>query len=224
MPASKPPPVERYVIGSIKRVDIHGASYNPRQISDRARAKLAKGISKHGLLQPLIWNKRSGNLVAGHQRLKVLDDYYGSQDYELQMAIVDMDELAEKEANILLNNYEAQGEFDLDKLNELLATPDMDIAATGFDPADVYRLFGDAAHLDVNAAEKYADQVRESLEARTQATKLSDDQSVDFYLVFVFRGEQDRDAFLEHHGFDSNKFQSGELLEEKLRAVPHATP
>lgn len=215
--------LERYEVVTVNRTQLQNAQYNPRVISDRARAKLAAGIEKLGLLHPLTWNRRSGCIVGGHQRIKIMDSYYGRPDYELRVSAVDLDDVQEREANILMNNPEAQGDWDLDKLNELLSTPQIDISATGFEPADVYRLFGDAARLNANAAEKYADQVRASLELREKADTLSDDQSVDFYLVFVFRGEQDRDAFLERHSFDSNKFQSGEHLDAKLKAVPHAT-
>ena len=50
------------------------AKYNPRTITDEARARLEASIEKFGLVQPIVWNRRSGNVVGGHQRLAVLQE------------------------------------------------------------------------------------------------------------------------------------------------------
>lgn len=62
----------RFNVERIPRDAIKKADYNPRMISDKARDRL-KGILKaQGLVEPLVWNRRSGTLVSGHQRLAKL--------------------------------------------------------------------------------------------------------------------------------------------------------
>lgn len=56
---------------------ISPAAYNPRRdlkSGDPAYDKLRKSMSEFGNVQPPVWNERSGNLIAGHQRLKVLSE------------------------------------------------------------------------------------------------------------------------------------------------------
>jgi hypothetical protein len=65
--------LERYEMQTIRRSQIHGAEYNPRKIGDAERTRLRKGIKKAGLVQPLVWNRRTGTLVSGHQRLSIMD-------------------------------------------------------------------------------------------------------------------------------------------------------
>ena len=54
--------VEHHGLRSIE--DLKPASYNPRRISDRAARALAKSIGDFGDLSGIVWNKRTGNLVA----------------------------------------------------------------------------------------------------------------------------------------------------------------
>lgn len=42
---------------------------------------------------PLVWNRRTGILVSGHQRLKALDALEGTEDYELTVSVIDVDDL-----------------------------------------------------------------------------------------------------------------------------------
>ena len=87
---------QKFEVEVISRGEIHGADYNPRVISEDARKRLKRMLAKHGLVQPLVWNRRTGNLVSGHQRLSQLDQLERSQDYDLQVSVVDVDEREEK--------------------------------------------------------------------------------------------------------------------------------
>jgi hypothetical protein len=58
--------------------------------------------------------------------------------------VIDVSESEEKELNILLNNPQAMGDWDMSKLEILLKDQAVDLAGTGFDMAVVFRLFGDA--------------------------------------------------------------------------------
>jgi ParB-like chromosome segregation protein Spo0J len=93
----------------IQRSQIKSAEYNPRGISKDARKRLKNMLAKHGLVSSLTWNKRTGNLVAGHQRLSILDELEKGQDYALNVDVVDVDETEEKKLNIQLNNPSMQG-------------------------------------------------------------------------------------------------------------------
>lgn len=57
--------------------DLRPASYNPRKDlkpGDKEYEKLKKSITEFGYVEPVIYNKRTGIVVGGHQRLKVLKD------------------------------------------------------------------------------------------------------------------------------------------------------
>jgi len=94
--------------------DLKPAEYNPRKISDNALAGLETSVKRFGLVQPIVINERTGNIVGGHQRLKVVCDE------EIDCVIVDLDESEEKALNVALNNPHIQGEWDVDKLDSIL--------------------------------------------------------------------------------------------------------
>ena len=51
------------------------APYNPREMlepGDPAYRKLENSLREFGLVEPLIWNQRTGYLVGGHMRLTIL--------------------------------------------------------------------------------------------------------------------------------------------------------
>lgn len=118
------------------------ADYNPRKDlkpGDREYEKLKRSIEQFGYVDPLIWNKRTGRLVGGHQRMKVLKDM-GLE--EVSCVVVDFDEEKEKALNIALNKI--SGDWDKDKLALLitdLQASDLDVTLTGFDQAELDDLF-----------------------------------------------------------------------------------
>jgi ParB-like chromosome segregation protein Spo0J len=108
--------------------ELKPASYNPRKISDEALAGLEKSLGQFGYLQPIIWNKRSQNVVGGHQRLKVLEK---QQQKEVDVVVVDLDEIQEKALNISLNNPEIQGMWNYEKLEIILDELKLDLPEYG---------------------------------------------------------------------------------------------
>lgn len=52
--------------------DLNPADYNPRLISEARLSQLGKGIAKFGDLSGVTFNRRTGRLVGGHQRIKHL--------------------------------------------------------------------------------------------------------------------------------------------------------
>jgi len=118
---------------------INPAAYNPRKDlkpGDSDYENLKKSIDTFGLVEPLVWNKRSSNLVGGHQRLKIL---IAAGFEEVEVSVVDLDPTQEKALNLALNKI--QGAWDNDKLavlvEELTKIPDFDIGLTGFDLPEV---------------------------------------------------------------------------------------
>jgi len=110
--------------------EISSAKYNPRKITDEAMGRLTKSLAEFGNIQPITWNARTGNVVGGHQRLKV---YKAMGKTEVDVWAVDLDEQKEKAANIALNKL--SGEFDMPMLKDILEeidTGDLDMEITGF--------------------------------------------------------------------------------------------
>lgn len=140
----------------VKRSDIHGADYNPRTISESALKKLRKWFKTDGKgqLAPITVNKNTMTVVSGHQRLTVLDQLnkYPGKDYELTVAMTDLDEKTEVEANVFMNNKSAMGDFDYDMLGELHEMfPDISFTDDfGFDPAEVSLMFGNTDDTSVS--------------------------------------------------------------------------
>ena len=126
----------------IPRSKVNFADYNPRVIPDEALKTLKRGIKRFGLIGGIIVNKRTGmTVVSGHQRLTVMDDLHKydpktkENDYQIRVDVIDVDDKAEKEINILMNNPNAQGQWDLDKLASLI--PDIDYKVAGLTEADL---------------------------------------------------------------------------------------
>lgn len=185
----------------VHRRDIKTAEYNPRTIKDESRADLGRAIDKFGLVEPLVFNKRTGNLVGGHQRLKKIDKEEANDNYLLRVAVIDVDLKTEKELNIALNNPNIQGDYDLAKLGEMFRSQDIDVASTGFSPAQIYQMFGDNACVDqpeqTEEAAKAMSEARERYNRIKEAAGKRDD--FDYYLV-VFDGLEGRLDFQRQSG------------------------
>ena len=104
--------------------DLVPADYNPRVISDEAMAGLSESIDRFGLVQPIVWNERTGNIVGGHQRHKHL---VATGVTETDVVIVDLDESEEVALNVALNNPQIQGEWDTDKIGSVLRSVEEDL-------------------------------------------------------------------------------------------------
>lgn len=120
------------------------ADYNPRKDlkpGDAEYDKLKRSIEEFGYVEPVIWNKSTGNVVGGHQRLKILHQM-GFE--EVDCVVVELDEQKEKALNIALNKI--SGEWDNEKLALLISDLNdsaFDISLTGFDAAEIDELFKD---------------------------------------------------------------------------------
>lgn len=97
--------------------ELDPAPYNPRTIAPSALDGLRHSVERFGLVEPIVWNRRTGRVVGGHQRLKVLQQL---EKAETDVVVVDIDETEEKALNVALNNPAIAGEFTAD-IHALLA-------------------------------------------------------------------------------------------------------
>lgn len=144
--------------------ELKAAEYNPRKDlkpGDAEYEKLKRSIQEFGYVEPVIWNQRTGNVVGGHQRLKVLKDLGQT---EIDCVIVDLDDAKEKALNIALNKI--SGEWDNELLAALLKDLDgqgYDVTLTGFDLAEAQELFGSGSMENVHEDDFDADTAVEEI-------------------------------------------------------------
>lgn len=193
---------QAYDTETISRDMIKNAPYNPRIMDEKSKKRLRKNIAKHGLVAALTWNKRTGNLVGGHQRLEQLDALEGSKNYDLTVCVVDVDEREEAALNVQLNNPSMQGEWDLDKLANMTEEFDLDLSEDlGFTESDIDFMFeGDdrfSQLFETQEGENMRGDLQKVKEARAKSVEnLKERNSIDWYTVIVFENEADHDAFM----------------------------
>lgn len=126
------------------------AEYNPRKDlkpGDAEYEKLKRSIEQFGYVEPVIWNKATGRVVGGHQRLKVLVD---SGLTEVDCVVIELSEEKEKALNVALNKI--SGEWNTDKLAMLISDlqgSDFDVSLTGFEEDELADLFSKTAGKEV---------------------------------------------------------------------------
>lgn len=115
----------------VKRIaDMNRAAYNPRvdlQPEDEEYQAIERSLKRHGLVQPIVWNRRTNTVVSGHQRLTVLE---AQGETEVTVSVVDLDDIQEKELNVALNKI--TGEWDDDKLSVIPNELGEEATDTGF--------------------------------------------------------------------------------------------
>ena len=128
---------------------INPAAYNPRidlKQDDPEYKKLKNSINTFGYVEPLVWNKKTGNLVGGHQRLKILIEQGFN---EVEVSVVDLTLEKEKALNLALNKI--RGDWDNGKLaillDELNKNQDLDIKLTGFDMSEISQILDRAEEI-----------------------------------------------------------------------------
>lgn len=125
-----------------KRIaDMNRAAYNPRvelRPGDEEYEALARSIANYGVVQPVVWNSRTNNVVGGHQQLTVLEN---QGEDEADVSVVDLDELKEKELNVALNKI--SGTWDDAKLAAILTGLGERAVETGFTLPEIEALQSD---------------------------------------------------------------------------------
>lgn len=144
------------MVQEIKVTELNAAPYNPRIALEPGMPeyeKLKKSILEFGNVEPIVWNKRTGNVVGGHQRLTVLKGL----GYEtVPCSVVDLDETEEKLLNVALNKI--KGQWDYDKLEDILRNFDYEVAtASGFSAEEIAVILASNEDLLDDGDEDYSD-------------------------------------------------------------------
>lgn len=140
------------------------ASYNPRKElkpGDPEYEKLKRSIEEFGYVEPVIWNKRTGVVIGGHQRLRVLKDLGFT---EVDCVVLDIGEQQEKALNVALNKI--SGEWDIPLLTSLLKDLNdggYDATITGFDVSEMSSLFDDQSEIVEDDPPEVADETQEPI-------------------------------------------------------------
>ena len=246
--------LSKYIKGESVELDrsaIKLASYNSREIGEEEKKNLKRGIKKFGLVGGLVINKRTMTLVQGHQRVSVMDELQKydaktkANDYKLRLEMIDVDLKTEKELNIILNNPNAQGRWNRDKLAELI--PDIDYKDVGLSESDLSLLGldymfqtpeeqGIADSLtdlmeevtEENEAEKAqrqaerAAKVAHMKDVKQQVKEASEKAATDMdaYVMLSFDNIQNRNVFLQRFGFPADsKFIKGEDFDMRCEVI-----
>jgi len=215
---------ERFVSELINRASIKNAPYNPRLIGKETLKRLKKAIQKHGMVSAVTVNRRTMNLVGGHQRLEILDALEGRGDYDLTVNMIDVDEREEKILNVQLNNPSMQGEWDLEKLAAFKLEDDINFEEMGFSDFDVDTLFdGDSRFSklfeDTEEVKKTKAKLTDIKKDREEwVDGLKKDQSADFYFFVVCGSQLEKEDLLKRLGYPiSEEYVRGEILALSLK-------
>ena len=171
-----------------KRIaDMERATYNPRvelQPGDAEYETLKRSLEQFGMVEPVVWNERTNRVVCGHQRLTV-EAALGHE--EVDVSVVDLDEIKEKELNIALNKI--GGRWDTEKLG-----------------ADFDNL-GDRA-LETGFTQPEIDEVQAKLEQLIDQGMIDQElaqieKTFNLSLRFDQHDRDDLEAYIKTHGKDS---------------------
>ena len=119
--------------------DLLQAPYNPRidiKKDSTFYQKLYASIVNFGYVEPIVWNKKTGFVVGGNQRLAVLQDIDEIQEID----VVELNLTLEKEKALNLALNKINGEWDYDLLAEVLSDLQKEddlIDFTGFDEKEI---------------------------------------------------------------------------------------
>lgn len=185
---------------------------NPRVIGTAAEKRLHDKMKEVGLLQPLIVNKRTMHIIGGHQRVHQLDKLQkynaasGRGDYEMDVALVDLDEKQEREMLVFLNNPSAMGDWDLDALAKINLTFKVPFESMGFDKLDAGILFEGDPRFDalfgnepqvIKDVKRTAEEIASIKEAKKAARgKFVDLNNADFYFVVLCSTQEEKAALM----------------------------
>lgn len=144
-------------IRKVKIKDLRPADYNPRQDlqpGDREYEKLARSFEEFGYVEPIVWNERTGNIVGGHQRLKMLAD---DPEREVTVSVVNLSDREEKILNVTLNKI--TGRWDTGKLKDILTELQEQGAmlVTGFEDWELEAISVEYDHINDLLAEEFSE-------------------------------------------------------------------
>ena len=137
--------------------DIQEDPENPRHISNEALDKLKDSMRLFDDIAGIVWNRRTKQLVAGHQRMKIIRSENSNIDLDevrdekgvlktlkikntpYEIRVVDWPEKKQKAANIIANSPQIQGIFDVNKLIDVIEKNDLS-SLPEYSPFDLHTL------------------------------------------------------------------------------------
>lgn len=211
----------------IRRVSIeklNPAAYNPRKdlkLCDQEYQRLARSMERYGYVEPVVWNERTGNVVGGHQRLKIL---IASGAKEIDVSVVDLSPTDEKALNVALNKID--GTWDNDRLTAVLQelSSEIDLSITGFGQEELDQLFSplanDERNFSLHGMERYVDSffetgAQEKPSGKSKAERLYDDPDVQenaqkcWTITVLGLSKSDADALEEYLSERGYAYQRG---------------
>lgn len=168
-------------------VDMERATYNPRvelQPGDAEYETLKRSLEQFGMVEPVVWNERTNRVVGGHQRLTV-EAALGHE--EVDVSVVDLDEIKEKELNIALNKI--GGRWDTEKLGAVFDSLEDRALETGFTQPEIDEV---QAKLEQLIDQGMIDQELAQIE-----------KTFNLSLRFDQHDRDDLEAYIKTHGKDS---------------------
>lgn len=165
--------------------EIQVSEYNPRealQPGEPEYEKLKRSLQEFGVVEPLVVNTETGNLVGGHQRLAILKDL-GHE--KVPVVEVKLDLERERTLNLALNKI--SGRWDEDAVATVLKELDegnIDLALTGFDPDEIEDLL--SIFTGNEAAEFFDDLASEIVEEEEEVNE----DSAYFTLTYAVTGAE----------------------------------
>lgn len=166
--ADTPSAAEATVMESVDR--INPAPYNPRVALEPGMEEyeqLKSSLTRWGMVEPLVVNRRNDVLVSGHQRLAVMKDM-GFK--EVPVVWVDLEDDAERRLNLALNRV--KGRWDSAKLLEVLR----DVSVLSDDESRDELLFSSGFKASDVAQVLSNDEVQSALAAIDEMTSTIDEQ------------------------------------------------
>ena len=201
-------------------------------------------------------NKQTGyTIVGGHQKVAILDELnkYSpgtkENDYSLRVELIDVDIKTEKSLNITLNNPNVGGDWDDEKMRQLI--PDIDWKDAGLTDADL-NMFGvdyllrteeeanisnalDDMMQEVNKEHEEEMQQRKAEREMERAAKVAHMKDVkqqvkesairqaedmEAYVMLSFTDFKAKAAFMERFGYSPyEKIIKGEVFDEQVERV-----
>lgn len=215
-------------MSDFKIEDITPAKYNPRKMSDEARKGLRSSIDKFDDISTITINKRTNNLISGHQRYIEIKDKYpklsidkyaenekgefykfmnGEIFTSYTLRVVNWSEAEEKAANVTANSQFISGEYDQVILSKLLTEIKIDFP-------EFKNLRLDVLEIKIES-EKYANdlvnQVNRGDENSEWAGMPEFKQDEKYIrLVFHFNTESEREEYVNDNNIEINQKTSGQ--------------
>lgn len=140
------------------------SDYNPRILSDKARADLTKSIERFGQAEPLVINT-NGNVIGGHSRIKVYADL-GIEECDVMVPSQKLSLEEEKELNVRLNKN--TGEWSPELLRQFFKSSEL--SDYGFDKEELSKFFDK----NKEVAEDDFDAEAEAAKIKEPVSKLGD--------------------------------------------------